>query len=315
MLSINGNFQHIDWSHDALPEENDVGDHLGTLQSYITIPSFTVGLTDYLNINFSQILGVRSMKWKNPNISDHHRDETSLTDYITSNGFRQAIGGLLGDSSIKLRYLYKNAGMKEGSRIYFGSGLSIPSNNILTESPFLEEAEGSPQDNEGWTGEHRHFSLSEGAYKALFELQVFKKRMSNPVFYGFACNVDIPINTSKYGFKPGISYSIVSSLVYNRTEKEKLKFLPAGITYGLSFVGTTLASWHGEETPNSASRLIIPSLGGVWNTSKGALSLSLQKPVFLTGLGADDNPFHNEAHAIEIVIGYRRNLGYKIHWL
>ena len=306
MFSINGNYQLIDWEHNALPEEPaSVGKHLGTLESYITIPSFTVGLTDYLNINFSQALGVRSMNWDNDSPSIHHRDETSLSDYIN------AAGGLFGDSSVKLRYLYKNAGMKGGSRIYFGLGLSLPSKSVLTESPFLEE-EDWPEDS---IGEHRHFSLSDGVYKALLEFQVFKKRMPNPVFYGLTSNIGIPINTSEYGFRPGISYSIVSSLVYNISAKEKLKFLPAGITYGLSFVGTSVASWHGEETPNSESRLIIPSLGGVWNTSKGALSFSMQMPIFLTGLGGDDDPLNNEAHAIELVIGYRRNLGYKIHWL
>ena len=129
MFSINGNYQFIDWEHDELKEEPDsVGKHLGTLDSYIAIPSFTVGLTDYLNINFSQVLGVRSMNWDNDSPSIHHRDETSLSDYIN------AVGGLFGDSSVKLRYLYKNAGMKEGSRIYFGLGLSLPSKSMLFNS-------------------------------------------------------------------------------------------------------------------------------------------------------------------------------------
>ena len=202
--------------------------------------------------------------------------------------------------------------MKEGNRIYFGLGMLIPSKNVLTENPFMEN--GDSDAPEGWTGEHRHFSLSEGTYKGLLEFQMFKKRSTNPVFYGVATNIAIPIDESKYGFMPGISYSVVSSLIYNAKEHSS-HILPIGFTFGLSFVGTTEASWHGEETPNSESRLIIPSFGGVWNTSKGSLSLNIQKPIFLTGLAGDDDPLNNETNAFEVVFGYRRNLGYMIPWL
>ena len=48
------------------------------------------------------------MNWQGGGESVHHRTETSFSDYINSKGFTQAAGGLLGDSSIKLRYLYKD---------------------------------------------------------------------------------------------------------------------------------------------------------------------------------------------------------------
>ena len=195
--------------------------------------------------------------------------------------------------------------MKEGNRIYFGFGMSIPSKNVLTKSPFIPGVK------------HRHFSLSDGAYKGLLEFQIFKKKSVNPVFYGFVSNIGIPINESKYGYIPGISYSLVSSLIYRTNSK--ISISPNGLSFGLSFLGTTEASWDDEITKNSESQLLVLSIGGMWQLSKGTLSISLRKPIFLTGLNNDD--FNNEidtndkANAIEVVIGYRRNLGYMIPWL
>ena len=165
MLSVNMNIQHIDWSHDAIPSSDSyTGDHLGSLDSYLIIPGLTVGISDYLNFSYSQTIGVRSMHWGGEGDVDswHHRSETSYSDYINS------VGGAFGDARFKLRYLYKNTGMKEGNRIYFGLGMLIPSKNVLTSSPFFEPGEVEP---------HRHFSLSEGAYKGLLEFQIFKKNL------------------------------------------------------------------------------------------------------------------------------------------
>ena len=50
MLSVNMNIQHIDWSHDAIPDNDSyTGDHLGTLDSYLIIPGLTIGISDYFN--------------------------------------------------------------------------------------------------------------------------------------------------------------------------------------------------------------------------------------------------------------------------
>ncbi len=300
MLSVNMNIQHIDWGHDALLD-NDIyaGDHLGTLASYLIIPGLTVGISDYLNFSYSQTIGVRSMHWGGDGVSNHHRSETSLTDYKNSNG------GAFGDARLKLRYLYKNTGMKEGNRVYFGLGILIPSKSMLTKNPFIPSVE------------HRHFSLSDGVYKGLLEFQIFKKKSVNPVFYGLVSNIGIPIHESKYGYNSGTSYNLTSSLIYRIDSKTNI--FPSGLSFGLSFVGTTEASWDEEITKNSESQLLVPSIGGSWQLSKGTLSISLQKPIFLTGLSNDDSDgdldTHDEANAIELVIGYRRNLGYLIPWL
>ena len=304
MLSVNMNIQHIDWRHDAIDNDIYEGDHIGTLASYLIIPGLTVGISDYLNFSYSQTIGVRSMHWGGTGDVDswHHRSETSLTDSLNS------IGGIFGDARLKLRYLYKNTGMKEGNRVYFGFGILIPSKNVLTSSPFFETEEVVP---------HRHFSLSEGAYKGLLEFQIFKKKSVNPVFYGLVSNIEIPIHESKYGYTPGITYNLTSSLIYRISSKAKI--LPSGLSLGLSFVGSTEALWDEEIAKNSESQLLVPSIGGSWQLSKGTLSFSLQKPFFLTGLSNDDSDgdldTNDKANAIELVIGYRRNLGYLIPWL
>ena len=306
MFTMNGNFQYIDWSHDEVAHESF--DHFGTMETYLIIPGVTIGLTDYLNFSYSHILGKRSMNWgpEGPaNASIHHRDESTLTDYIN------AIGGLIGDARFKLRYLYKNVGMKEGSRIYFGLGMLVPSKSVLTESPFLVIGD------EDRPRQHRHFSLSDGAYKGLLEFQLFNKRFTNPVFYGLTTNIEIPISESKYEFMPGISYSFVTSLLYNNSKynsEKNFNLSPLGFTFGLSFVGTTEASWHGDPTPNSESKILVPSFGAIWKLGEGSASILVQKPIFISGaIGSDD--LNNEASAFEIVFGYRRNLGYMIKWL
>ena len=302
MLTLNGSSQYIIWSHDALASEPpQIGDHKGTLESYILIPGLTIGLTDYLNFSYSQAIGVRSMHWDGKGDSDHHRSETSLTDY------KNGIGGPFGDARLKLRYLYKNTGMKEGNRIYFGLGVLIPSKNVLNESPFIPDEP------------HRHFSLSDGAYKGLLEFQIFNKRFTNPIFYGLTTNIEIPISESQYEYMPGISYSFTSSLIYNNMKyspKKSFNFIPSGFSFGLSFSGLTEASWHGVSTPNSESKILVPSFGGIWKLGEGSASISLRKPIFISGVvGSDDDPLNNETNAFEIVFGYRRNLGYMIPWL
>jgi hypothetical protein len=289
------------------------------METYIITPGITIGLTEYLNFSYNQILGIRSMHWGPDEESIHHREESTLTNYINNQGFAQAIGGLLGDARFKIRYLHKNVGMKEGGRIYFGLGLLVPSKSVLTESPFLVNEEDWPEDNEDWTGEHRHFSLSDGAYKGLLEFQLFNKRHRNPVFYGLAANIDVPLSESKYEFMPGISYSFVTSLVYNNSgydSQKNFNLSPLGGAFGLSLIGVTEASWHGVPTPNSESIILVPSFGGIWKLNKATVSISLQKPIFISGMiGSNDDPLNNEANAFQIVFGYRRNLGYMIPWL
>ena len=323
MINFDGNFQSIVWSHDELPYEPFV--HKGLLNSFTLNPRITVGLFERLNITISQVIGIRKMRWDSSQPSIHHRTEDTTTDFINNSGL-QARGGFFGDSRFQFKYLYKDVGMKEGSRIFFGAGLVIPSKAILLQDPF-----NSPEDindiDEWNTGDydHRHFSLSNGVYQSSFEFQIFNKRFSNPIFYGFAFNIDIPIEANKYGYLPGINYNLSSSMIFERKSYQENKFnvLPMAFLYGLSIIGFEEASWEGSPTPNSKTKMLVPSIGGVWPTQKGSFSLSIQKPFFVEGklvmVGADDSsfedPLNNKTDAFEVVLGYRRNLGYIIPWL
>ncbi|SVC06010.1 uncharacterized protein METZ01_LOCUS258864, partial [marine metagenome] len=124
MLGADFNYQFIDWRHD--PTYDEEFHHLGTLSAFVISPGITVGITDWWNISFSQTLGNRYMTWDADTTSKHHRDEGSETN------FTNAIGGYLGDSRILVRYLFLNAGRGPGSRLFFGGGLVIPSDNTLT---------------------------------------------------------------------------------------------------------------------------------------------------------------------------------------
>ena len=264
------------------------------------------------------------MIWQSDFESIHHRTEDTTTDFSNKDGL-QAKGGVFGDSQIGIKYLYKDVGMKEGSRIYFGVGLIIPSKAVLQGDPFKK-----PEDNENieeWKSgryDHRHFSLSNGVYKGSFEFQLFNKRFSNPIFYGAVFNLDFPISKSKWGYLPGIGYSIMTSMVFKREsyKQDQFNILPGGFLYGISFIGVEEASWNDEPTPNSMSRMLAPSIGGIWPTNKGSISLSIRKPFFVVGksimVGIDsnsDDPLNNETNVFEIIVGYRRNLGYMIPWL
>jgi len=338
MINIDMNYQHIIWSHDPLLYEDFV--HKGFLNSFTINPKITIGLSERFNFTLSQAIGIREMIWTPSDSSIHHRNENTSTNFRRPYDNQiQAKGGIYGDSRIQIKYLYKDAGMKEGARIYFGLGLVIPSKAVLRDDPFKSPADDTPIPDEDlngdglvdnldtwFTGEynHRHFSLSNGVYKSSFEFQLFNKRFSNPIFYGAVFNIDIPISPSKYGYFPGINYSISSSLVLERKSysDDKFNILPGGFLYGLSFIGIEEASWNDTPTPNSKSMMLVPSIGGIWPTKKGSVSLSIQKPFFVVGrsimVGIENNTtdeLKNKTNVFEIVFGYRRNLGYVIPWL
>jgi len=162
MVGSNFNYQFIDWAHDEV--DNEGFDHAGTLSATVFTPNITIGITDWWNITFSQVMGRRYMTWGVDRITPHHQDQDG-----SDSDFDNAIGGILGDSRLMLRFLALNAGKGPGSRLFLGGGIGIPSGipskNTLTSSPFVFDKE------------HRHFSMSEGIYKAIFETQFFVKRI------------------------------------------------------------------------------------------------------------------------------------------
>ena len=294
MVGANINYQFIDWAHDKIVNSGEDYNHIGTLSAKIFTPNITIGITDWWNITFSQVVGKRVMTWDvEDNITIHHRDEGSDSD------FDNAIGGILGDSRIMLRFLALNAGKGPGLRLFIGGGIGIPSKNTLTQSPFLSDTE------------HRHFSMSEGIYKAIFETQFFVKRTNNPVFAGGTFSIEYPLGDSEYGYTGSrmVDFSLTAF-------SKKIKLINGSIGGNIMFRNTSKAHWNGIEAKNSKSTIIIPGVGALWSLGFATLSVNVQKPIFIDGaFSGGDGDSNENIDTWQISIGMRRILNYYIPWL
>ncbi len=301
MFSMNYNYQYIDWSHDQIPGEPF--QHKGNLVTNIITPTITIGLSDYFNISYQQTIGVRSMDWMGDSTSMHHQDGNTSTD------FENAHGSKFGDGTINLKYLITNTGMQSGSRIFLGAGLMIPSKNVLTVNPFLENEDGEA------LNEHRHYSLSDGCYKSNFELQIYFKSNSKnifiPSFYGLTANYIKPLKESDYGYLSSDTYIIIGSSLFSTNLKPI--WAPKGISLGLAYLKTKEAFWNGEAAPNSESEMLIPSIGIIWSHKDyGSISLNMK---YNNNGNIPESALDNEVSMFELSIGYRKTLNYTIPFL
>ena len=286
-LSLENASQYIDWQHGAIPGENFI--HEGSLSSFFLRPGAIYGLTNKLNVYLNTTIGIRTMGWFTDNHSIHHRSEN------TSSDFDNAIGGLLGDSKIILRYLWKNTGAGDGYRIIFGNGLTIPSKNMLTINPFKKI------DNEYLA--HRHFSMTFGTYNFISDLQLFYKRSSNPVFFGGILILEKPIKENAYMFIPGTKIDLVLSAAYKRYDK-----LDGSIDLSVGMQYLSQSYWENEPSPNSKSIMITPSISYLFNLKKGALSIGLQTPFFIDGsFAGNEGDIDQDVKVLQMVLSYRSN--------
>ena len=264
---IKGNLTYIDWWHEELG--NEPFDHSGILSTYFIRPGLIYGLTDKLNIYINSTLGIRQMHWYGQNESIHHRDETSLTNYIN------AQGGLMGDSRLILRHLLRKTETGKGFRVYTGYGVTIPSKSVLTSDPFF--LDGNEQK------EHRHFSLSNGTYNGIIESQIFYRRIENPVFIGGFIFIEKPISESDFGYLPSTVTTISLSTSFMNFDQRE-----SSIDYGLSLVHASQGYWNNLPAPNSKSLTVIPSIGYLFNSILGGISINLQKPLYISGAYASN---------------------------
>ena len=297
MFSLDNANQHINWWHEALPESNEGFNHSGTLTSFMISPSITMGLSNYWNITITQVLGNRAMTWGGEKESIHHRNESSVSNFIN------AKGGVLGDTRFIFRYLFYNDGSGAGQRLFVGSGLIVPSKNTLTSDPFFL--------SEGDKTEHRHFAISQGAYKGVFELQYYKKRMVSPVFVGGSLTIEEPISENQYGYKDSRLYD-ASVTCLSKT----IKGFPFSLGGNLALRHTTRAYWDGFPSPNSKATIFSPGVSLLWNLSVGSIAFGLQKPIFLSGglAGTDSEDLDQKLNAWQLSISYRRILSFVIPW-
>jgi len=283
--SLTQSSQYIDWWHAPVPGENF--DHEGNLASLIIKPGVIYGLSQKLNLFINTTLGTRIMNWHGENESVHHRDEH------THENFSNAIGGIFGDSKLILRYLIKNTGAGDGYRTILGGGITIPSKNTLTKSPFLKvDDEYVP---------HRHFSMSNGTYNLISDFQLYYKRSANPVFFGGSITVEKPLSENEYYYLPPTSVRVLFSTIYKRFDK-----LDGSMDMSLGIESLSKAYWHDKPSPNSSALVIIPSIGYLFNIKKGALSISIQKPIFITGsFAGNEGDIAQKTNIWQLILSFR----------
>lgn len=284
-LSIENSTQYIDWWHEQIPDEEF--DHSGSLLSFILRPGAIYGLSDRINLSFNTTLGIRSMDWFGTNQSIHHRDEYTNSDFSNANG------GILGDSKIVLRYLHKNTGAGDGYRIIFGGGIVIPSKNTITINPFKKtDGEYSP---------HRHFSISNGTYNYISDLQIFYKRSSNPVFFGGSFTFEKPFEQNEYSYLPPTVINAIFSTIYKRFDS-----LDGSIDFSIGMQQLSQAYWGNDPAPNSAALVLTPSLSYLFSLKKGALSIGIQKPIFISGsFAGNEGDIEQKTKVWQLIISYR----------
>ena len=297
MFTLDNVNQHIDWWHEVLPGSGEDFDHKGTLTSFIFSPALTVGLSNYWNLSITQVIGSRYMGWDGDTTTIHHRNEGSNTSFVN------AIGGYLGDTKLIARFLVLNDGQGEGRRFFLGSGIIVPSKNTLTSDPFFLNGEEK--------SDHRHFSVSEGSYKGVFELQYFKKRNSNPVFIGGALTAELPFGENRYGYRASKYYNLSLSAL-----TKELPILKIALSSSVLFRYSSLAYWNNKPSPNSNSNTLTAGAGVILPSRFGGMTISLQKIFFLDGrFGLVEGEVDQRVSAYQLSLGFRKVFDFVIPWL
>ena len=297
MFGLDNSNQYIDWWHEAIPGSGEGFDHEGTLTSVIINPSLTIGLSNFWNITINKTIGRRTMTWDGDTTTIHHRDEGTGEDY------NNAIGGYLGDTKFMFRYLVFNDGQGPGKRLFLGGGFILPSKNTLSSDPFFLSGDEKT--------DHRHFALSEGIYKGCFEIQLFKKKMTNPVFMGGTIYVEKALAENDYGFKASNIYDL-SLTAFSK----KIATINGSLGTNVVTRHTTTAYWNGFEAPNSRATVVTVGFGGLWNLAVGGVSLNIQKPFFIKGaFSGIEGELGQRVGVLQVSLSYRRLLDFVIPWL
>jgi len=336
MLFSNLAYQHFDWWHDKVPGAYDINgeledfEHEGLFKNKAINLGLTIGLNDYWNVTLSQLISERCMEWQGPvdedgsSLTVHHRSECTSSDFsyvdeTTDLNNQIAFGGVLGDTRINFRYLLFNQMKGPGTRLFLGMGLDIPSSNVITESPWVKSDHDGIEATPDRYTPHRHFYLSDGAYKMNLQLQFFKKRFQFPVFWGGTFSFNFPLNDSKYGFTPSQRYELSLMAMSGSTSFQKIKLG----NLSLSSIGPTLtigyasrSRWEGEgETPNSKSILYVPGINILLSFKNGGgLGINLTRG-FESYFNENPSDIEEKTSIYGISISYRTVLNNRIDWL
>ena len=332
MISNSAFFQDISWYHDPVPSE-EFWEHKGTFNSYILQPTFSLGITNDINISISQIIGFRTMGFtpnyigpgSTPNnfTSNHHRDENSTSK------FNNAVGGLLGDLTIMGKFILYYTDSSEGFRLFLNSGFSIPSKNALSSDPYFQKlidieygnADGKVDEDETVNFNqsdqidkaHKHFAISDGVYRFIIKPSIFYKKFTNPVFIGLSLKYSTQM-ASRYSFETSDSYEINFSSLFSSSKMPLIKdFVSKNINFSLGLMATYMgeSSWDGYKSPVSKQLIFRPSFGLLYNTkSYGTFNLLINSPYYVEGFFQDSNEyqdpdFEQSSKELSIILNYR----------
>lgn len=177
---------HEDLGHETEPDNNWHGEHLGSLETNLINLNAIFGISDYWNLEITSTFGTRWMTWDGDSATIHHRDESTI----------DSMGTYVGTTAIA-RYLLYNDDIGAGKRIFLGLGILIPSDNTFKVNPYELSENLEP---------HTHFTLSDGNYRAILELQYFNRK-KGLFFFGSTFRVDKSIINSKWGYRAGETFN------------------------------------------------------------------------------------------------------------
>jgi len=209
--------------------------------------NFNYGLSENWNIETNLSFGIRGMDFIGEE-NNHHRDESKAG---------------LGDIGLTLRYISSNISFGPGTRLFFGGGVIIPSNNTVKKNPFKIPIK-----------EHTHFDISEGAFKLVGEIQYFK-RDTLPIVMGGILKYSSALTENDYSFIPGYQLDAVA-MFYWQT-KQIFKGIPQ-----FSLIGQKrgVDHWEGDVAPNSGGLLVIGAAGLMWNLDPHHFTFLIRMPIY-----------------------------------
>ena len=273
-LLVGSNFssQFINWRHGPLPDDT-TGAHDGNLNSNIGDFSLNYGLSENWNIETTMSFGIRGMDYFGRK-TDHHRDESKTG---------------LGDIGLTLRYISSNISFGPGTRLFFGGGVIIPSDNTVKINPFKKPLE-----------KHTHFDISEGAFKLVGEIQYFK-RDTLPIVMGGILRYSSALTENDYSFIPGYQLDAVA-MFYWQT-KQIFKGIPQ-----FSLIGQKkgVDHWEGDVAPNSGGFILQGAAGLMWNLGQQHFTLSVRVPLYQAlNMVNEGSPVDNDADMWGFSFSYR----------
>ena len=249
------------------------GAHEGSLNSNIGEMNFNYGFSENWNIETSLNFGIRGMDFIGKE-NDHHRDESKTG---------------LGDIRLTLRYLSSNISFGPGTRLFFGGGVVIPSDNTVKKNPFKKPLE-----------KHTHFDISEGAFKLVGEIQYFK-RDTLPIVMGGILRYSSALTENDYSFIPGYQLDAVA-MFYWQT-KQIFKGIPQ-----FSLIGQKrgVDHWEGDVAPNSGGFILQGAAGLMWNLGQQHFTLSVRVPLYQAlNMVNEGSPVDNDADMWGFSVSYR----------